>query len=249
MRFHFKSYFSQKNVLTLILIQCLFTSIFSQKVIQQNYRKFDEKLIHFGFMLGGNSTGFQVTPVSNAYEKYGIIALENVNQPGGQLGMVTTLKLGTPLLRLRFIPTLSFQERVLKYYYPPLKPEDKKEIFQEERVNSTNLDFPLMLQFRTARYNNFASYIVGGGQFTYDLQSTEKSNQSYTDPFVKIKAKDWQGQVGVGVEFFAVYFKMGLEIKYSQGFRNVVIKDLTPVSDPIDQLKNKVWWFSLILEG
>lgn len=227
------------------------TAFFSQaqKIKPQNYRKFDDKLIHFGFMLGGNTADFFTQPVPNAYEQYGLLALENGRQPGGQLGVVSTMKLGTPLLRLRFIPSLSFQERSLKYYYPPENQNETKEVVNEERVNSTNLDFPLMLQFRTARYNNFASYVLAGAQYTYDLQSTEKSNQSFTDPFVKIKASDWQGQVGVGVEFFAVYFKMGLEIKYSQGFRNILIQDYTTVSKPIDQLRNKVWSFSIIFEG
>lgn len=214
-----------------------------------NYRKFDDKLIHFGFLLGGNTADFLTRPVPNAYEKYGLTALENASQPGGQLGIVTTLKLGTPMLRLRFLPSLSFQERVLRYYYPSSNPEKTADDMNEERINSTNLDFPLMLQFRTMRYNNFASYVLGGIQYTYDLQSTENSNQSFTDPFVKINAEDWQGQVGVGVEFFAVYFKMGLEIKYSQGFQNAIIHDFTPVSNPVDQLRNKIWSFSIIFEG
>ncbi|MFN5416633.1 MAG: porin family protein [Flavobacteriia bacterium] len=235
--------------LVLIVFVSIASSLFAQKVKQKNYRKFDDQLIHFGFMLGGNTADFYTLPVSNAFEKYGITSIENDAQPGGQLGVVTSMKLGTPVLRLRFIPSLSFQERVLRYYTLPTDPTKTKDDMNEERVNSTNLDFPLMLQFRTLRYNNFAMYVLGGAQYTYDLQSSEKSNQSFTDPFVKIKAADWQGQVGLGVEFFAVYFKMGLEIKYSQGFHNALINDFTPVSLPLDQLRNKVWSFSIIFEG
>jgi hypothetical protein len=224
-------------------------TIFAQKQKQWNYRKFDEKLIHFGFLLGGNTADFQLTPTANMYEKYGLNALETVAIPGGQIGVVTTLKLGTPILRLRAIPSLSFQERALKYYYPNVDPSIKIETLNEERVNSTNFDMPVMLQIRTLRYNNFASYVLGGIQYSYDFQSAENANQNFTDPFVKIKANDWQGQVGIGVEFFAVYFKMGLEIKYSQGWNNTIINDFTPVSYPIDQLRTKVWYFSLIFEG
>ena len=231
------------------LLTFLSQSLYGQQQKTQNYRKFDQTLIHFGAVMGGNTANFYTQPVPNAYEKYGLTALENERQPGGHIGIVTTMKLGTPLLRLRFITSISFQERVLRYYYLPTDPNSKTPKVNEERINSTNLDFPLMLQFRTARYNNFASYILGGVQYTYDLQSSEKANQSFTDPFVKIKAEDWQGQVGVGVEFFAVYFKMALEVKYSQGFKNILIHDNTPVSNPIDQLRSKVWTFSLILEG
>lgn len=233
-----------------VLFTCMCAlGIFAQKPKPLNYKKFDDKLIHFGCVMGGNTADFDVTPVSNAYEKFGVKSIENKRQAGGHLGLVTDLKLGTPMLRLRFLPSLSFQERVINYTFQAVDPEAEKDDFNEERVNSTNLDFPLLLQFRTMRYNNFATYVVGGMQYTYDLQSQANSNQSLTDPFVKIKAEDWFGQIGLGVEFFAVYFKCGLEIKYSQGFNNVFIQDFTPISLPIEQIKNKVWTFSIIFEG
>lgn len=232
-----------------ILFCILVGAALAQPEKTRNYRRFDDRTLHFGFMLGGNTANFNAFPVPDAYTKYGLKSLESHSTPGGQVGIVTTLKLFTPVIRLRFIPTLSFQERVLQYYYTNPDPAAKKDIYNEERVNSTNLDFPLMLQFRTLRLNNFASYVLVGGQYSFDLQSQEKASQSFVDPFIKIKANDFQGQVGAGVEFFAPYFKFGLEIKYSQSFSNSLIQDGTPVSKPIDQLFNKVWWVSLIFEG
>jgi len=169
------------------------------------------------------------------------------SSPGGQIGMLTTMKLGTPVLRLRFIPTLSFQERILRYQ--SLDSFNFKKGVGEERVNSTNVDLPLMLQFRTKRFNNFTAYTLLGAQYSIDLQSQEKASQNYIDPFVKIKRNDFQGQIGGGVEFFAPFFKVGFEIKYSHGFKSSFVQDNTPVSNPINQLYNKVWWFSIIFEG
>jgi hypothetical protein len=233
-------------VITFCLVQ---VALLAQKEKPKNYRRFDERFIHFGFMLGGNTANFKLIPVPDAYEKYQITSLESHRTPGGQVGIVTTMKLGHPVVRLRFIPTLSFQERVIQYYTVNPAPNATKDLYHEERVNSTNLDFPLMLQFRTLRYNNFASYVLFGAQYSYDLQSFEKSSQNFNDPFIKIKANDFQGQVGGGLEFFAPYFKFGLELKYSQGFSNSFIQDKTTVSKPIDQLFNRVLWFSLIFEG
>ena len=223
--------------------------MYSQIEKPQNYRKFDQRLLHFGFTLGVNTADFTPYPVLDAYEQYGILSIDNKRQPGGQVGIVTSLKLGHPVVRLRFIPTLSFQERVLSYVYEdPAKSPSLNKI-NEERVNSTNLDFPLMLQFRTTRFNNFTSYVLGGIQSSLDLQSQEDASQSFTDPFVKIRKEDWQGQVGGGVEFFMPYFKLGIELKFSHSFSNVMINDFTPVSRPIDKMYNRVWWFSLIFEG
>lgn len=233
------------------LIAAVFVSslVFSQKEKPKNYRKFDEKWLHFGFMLGINTSNFKVSPKVDAYSQYGLKSVVSTKTPGGQVGIVTSLKLGTPVVRLRFIPTLSFQEKVINYSFVNPDPAAKTDKILEERVNSTNLDFPLMFQFRTMRLNNFTAYALGGAQYSYDLQSQEDASQSFIDPFIKIKANDWQGQVGAGLEWFAVYFKFSFEVKYSFGVDNVFIQDGTNVSKPIDQLRNRAVWFSIIFEG
>lgn len=220
----------------------------AQKEKPKNYPRYDEKILHFGFTLGGNVSNFTSYVVPDAYDKYQVIRLENVSQPGGQVGFVSSLRLGSPVFRLRTTPCISFQERLLKYTL--VDPEDpEKEVFNEERVNSTNLEFPLMIQFRTLRFNNFTSYFLLGGQYSRDMQTQENAVQSFIDPFIKIRADDFQGQAGIGVEFFAPFFKCGLEIKFSQSFLNSFIQDNTPSSNPIQSLYTKTWLFSIIFEG
>ena len=235
-----------KNKFLIVQFLLIFAS-FGQKYKQERYKNFDKRLFHFGFMLGFNTSDFAVYQKNEAYQSHGLVSLSNDSQPGGQLGILATMKLGTPMLRLRFMPTLSFQERVL--IYQSLDSINFRNGVGEERVNSTSLDFPLMLQFRTKRYNNFTAYALIGGQYSIDLQSQEKASQNYIDPFIKIKKNDFQGQIGGGVEFFAPFFKFGLELKYSHGFKSSFIQDWTPISNPIDQLYNKSWWFSIIFEG
>ena len=232
-------------IITLLIV----SSTFAQKEKPQNYKRFDEKLLHFGFMLGFNKSDFTVYQNLDAYSKYGLKTLTTTKTPGGQVGIVTTMKLFTPVVRLRFIPTLSFQERVLNYTFVNKIDPKGKDLIYEKRVGSTNLNFPLMLQFRTLRLNNFAAYLLIGAQYTMDLQSQEKASQNYTNPFIKIKKNDYQGQIGAGLEFFAPYFKFGMELKYSQGFNNSFIQDNTEPSNPIDRLYNKTLWISFIFEG
>lgn len=216
--------------------------------VTQNYRKFDRKLVHFGFMLGVNTSDFSVQYKPNMLNDYNVYSISNKSQPGFQLGIISSLKLGSPLLRLRFIPSLSFQERVLNYTFLS-EDQDKDFDTYEERVGSTNLDFPLLLKFRTARYNNFAAYIIGGAQYTLDLQSKEKSAQKYGDPFIKIYRDDFQAQIGAGADFFLPFFKFGIEIKLSHGIKNALIQDNTRLSNPVNALYNRVWWISLTFEG
>jgi len=232
--------------IVLIIFLVPFT-LLGQRFKQDCYKNFDRRLFHFGFMLGFNTSDFTLYPELNNYENYKILTVENDAQPGGQLGILTTMRIGTPMVRLRFIPTISFQERSIKYRF-----EDTTKVgfrIEDERVNSTNLDFPLMLQFRTRRLNNFAAYCLIGGQYSLDLQSQEKASQDYIDPFIKIKRQDWQGQIGAGLEFFAPYFKFGLELKFTHGFGNSFVKDNTYIAAPIRNLYNRGWVVSFIFEG
>jgi len=232
---------------TLVISFFVAFATFAQKEKPLNYRRFDEKVIHFGFMLGGNTADYSLFVKNDAFESHGVTSLIAQSTPGGQLGVVATLKCGTPVVRLRFIPSLSFQERVLNYKF--IDDTYTGSVDNQERINSTSLDFPLMLQFRTLRINNFAAYALVGGQYSVDLQSQAEANQDFVDPFIKMKRHDWHAQVGGGIEFFATYFKFGLELKYSHGLVPSFIQDNTPVSRPIDNFYNRNWVISLIFEG
>ncbi|MEX1192039.1 MAG: porin family protein [Brumimicrobium sp.] len=241
----------KKSLFISILFVLVLSSGFAQRsLVTKNYRNFDRKFIHFGFMLGINTADFSTRYNPNMLTNYNTYSVENKSQPGFQLGIISSMKLGTPNIRLRFIPSLSFQERILIYTYLG-EDEEGEQIFEteDERVGSTNLDFPLMFKFRTNRYNNFAAYVIAGAQYTLDLQSQEEASQKYADPFIKIKRDDLQGQVGAGVDFFLPYFKFGMELKLSHGLMNGLIQDGTRLSQPIDALYNRVWWFSLTFEG
>lgn len=239
----------RKLIFILIISFIGINSGFSQRSpLTKNYRKFDRKVMHFGFMLGVNTSDFSTEYKPNMLAEYDVYSITNKSQPGFQLGLISSLKLWTPLLRLRFIPSLSFQERVLFY---TVSSDDPLKEFEEvdERVGSTNIDFPLLLKFRTARYNNFAAYIIGGAQYTLDLQTKQDNSQKFGDPFIKLFRDDFQAQIGAGVDFFLPFFKFGIEIKYSHGLKNALIQDDTRLSKPIEALYNRVWWISLTFEG
>jgi hypothetical protein len=234
--------------LILSLIICFSFGAIAQKEKPLNYRKFDKRLFHFGFMLGANTSSYTITPKKDAFQTYGLKSLTVNSQPGAQLGILTTLRCGTPMVRLRLLPSLSFQERIIHQVF--VDPDDiSQEIINDERVHSTNIDIPLLFQFRTLRFNNFTAYCMVGGQFTVDLQSQQNATQKFDDPFIKMKKFDYLGQVGGGIEFFAPFFKFSLEIKYSHSFVNGFIQDNTRVSSPINKIYNSGWVFSLIFEG
>lgn len=236
-----------RKLLVVIVCVGLSTSLWSQlNQKTENYKKFDRRWFHFGFMLGLNTADFYLIPTTNTALTPGLVNMTTKSQPGFNLGIISSFKLGHPTLTLRFIPSLSFMERVVNYHFIDNNGEDE---FLERRVESTNLDFPLLLKYRTMRYNNFAAYFIGGVQYTVDLQSKQDVAQIYSNPIFKLKKHDFQGQIGAGVDFFLPYFKFGIEVKMSHSIINNLYQDNTRISMPIDRLYNRVVWFCLTFEG
>ena len=76
--------------IVLIIFLVPFT-LLGQRFKQERYKNFDRRLFHFGFMLGFNTSDFTLYPELNNYENYKILTVENDAQPGGQLGILTTI--------------------------------------------------------------------------------------------------------------------------------------------------------------
>ncbi|MBK9761381.1 MAG: hypothetical protein IPO90_15770 [Flavobacteriales bacterium] len=130
---------------TAIFIILLLTTVlggrqaFGQKrIVTQNLQNFDLRPLHFGFLLGYNTSDFFLKLKPNAPFTDSIQVVDHIRQPGFNLGIVTSFNM-TPNLSLRFIPTLSFQDRVLSYRF---KKSDGKTITFDKPVESTWLEFP-----------------------------------------------------------------------------------------------------------
>ena len=74
------------RLLTVLILLFSF-SVLSQKEKPKNYRRFDERLIHFGFMLGANTANFSLYQKPNAYETFGLKSLSTRSSAGGQVAI------------------------------------------------------------------------------------------------------------------------------------------------------------------
>ncbi len=234
-----------RYITILLLVFCSF-----QSKAQQigNLQSFDRQIIHFGFVLGYNQADFYMEPNQNRVLNDTIMVMQVDRRPGFNLGIVSSLN-PTPNFKIRFIPTLSFQERGLEYTF--YQEPDTTE-FWVKPVESVFLDFPLLFKFRTNRINNFAAYMITGGRFGLDMSSNKdvkNSTASLQDQIVKIQKADFGYEIGGGFDFFLEYFKFGIELKLGVGRRNMLIQENLKFSDPIGSLRSKVWTVSLTFEG
>lgn len=230
------------------LFMLLLSSVFAQRETTLNLPKFDHRFMHFGFLLGINSADFILerhppsVPGSDT-----LYVVEPNSTTGFNLGIISAMHFG-PHFSLRFTPNLAFAQRKLTYTFQTLEGEKK----YVKEIESTLINFPLNIKFKSARVNNFSAYIIGGAAYSLDLASNadaENNSNNLNDLIVKIGRNDIMGQIGFGTDFYLEYFKFGIELKMSYGLNNYHVKEDNAFSNPIDKLRSKMFLLSLTFEG
>ena len=212
----------------------------------KNMPNFDLHRFHFGFLLSYNTSDFYTRMKPNSVFGDSLLEMQHQKQPGFNLGIVASLNM-TKNLSLRFLPTLSFQDRILQYEF---RDPVVGSVFFQKQVESTYLEFPLLVKLRSDRINNFAAYLIAGGHFGIDMASQKDVNQDLDDEVViKLKKNDYAAEVGGGFDMFLPYFKFGIELKTGIGIPNLLIDDDTRFSRPIQSLRSKVWVLTFTFEG
>ena len=241
-----------KKIITVILF--LVVSFWSMQSHAQekkeqikNLPKFDLQYYHFGFVLSLNTSSLIIDYKEQSLQDTNIIAINNLSKPGFNLGMVASLDLSGNW-HIRFVPTLTFSERVLEYTI--LLENGTTEIIQKD-VNSTYIDFPILFKYRTNRMNNAAPYVLLGAQFSIDVASQKHVNNKKdgNDIIIKLDNTNFSGSAGLGIDFFLPYFKFGIELKANIGIKNLLIDDDTKFSAPLESLRSQSIMLSFTFEG
>ena len=230
-----------------ILLAILITSTLNVSAqmdnVPENLSKYDEQNVHFGFSLGINSSNFVINRVGDLKIRDTIYSVESESVSGLSLGIVSNLRI-SDLFDFRFIPTLSFGQRNLNYHFIY---SDTTEARTQKRVESTYLEFPLDLKFKSRRINNYRIYVLAGWKFSIDMVSQAKVRKSDKD-IIKLNRNDYGYEIGLGFDFYLTYFKFSPEIKMYNGMTNLLVQEETQFSSPIDKLYGKTFMISLLFE-
>ncbi len=180
-----------------------------------NLQQADQKLIHFGFILGLHTQDFAFTP-SEAPDKDGIIWYPEIASPapGFTVGIISDLRLGE-YFNLRFTPSLNFGDRSITFagFKDGVKVDE-----YNTTVLSTLTSFPLEIKYRAKRRNNYRPYLIAGGGATIDFSRKK-------DLTILLKPADYFISFGVGCDFYLPYFKLSPELKMCIGFNNMIDRD------------------------
>ena len=235
-----------KNILYAIVIMT-FASISAQGQRRQvmNLEKYDRAKIHFGFVLGVNVSKFRVDPVQDLRVIDTVYAITPKGTSGLNLGIVSNIKLGEHW-DFRFIPALAFTQRNLEYSMIYTDPKYTEETIVKQ-VESTYLEFPFLLKFKSSRIDNYRVYVIAGWKYAIDMVSQAKVLAKDKE-IIKLNKRDNGYEIGVGFDFYMTYFKFSPELKMYNGVKNLLVQDNRRFSSPIHSLHSKTFMISLLFE-
>ncbi len=216
----------------------------AQRPRPENLPKFDASPYHFGFTLGVNQMNFSVKNEPDLKQFDSLYVIEPVPQMGFNIGIVSDLTINNNL-NLRFLPTLAFGDRKLNY---SMIAKDSLLQTNTKSVESTYIDLPFYLKFKTNRLVNTRAYVISGVKYSIDLASQSNKKEKTNEILLKLKRNDIAFEIGTGFDFYLEYFKFGIEIKMAYGMRDLLKREDNIYTNSIKKLNSKIFWLSFTFE-
>lgn len=232
------------HIIFALVLLLIHFNLSGQKQKPKNESWYDEKLIHFGFSLGFNAMDFNITPSQEYLAKDSLYPEVSKLNPGINIQIVIDLRPANHM-DLRFLPGVSFGQRNIRYYKNQVLYND------QQRLESSFLEFPLLLKLKGDRMNNVRPYVVGGLNYRYDLAAKKEFDEE-KPIFIRIKKPDLYYEAGAGLDFYLPYFKFSVELKMSNGLGDVLVREYAPghpeFVNAIEKLKSQIWILSFHFE-
>ena len=213
-------------ILFLLINKISFAQIFPKP---QNLPLFDKKPLHFGFLTGLNNYDFKILPSEASNND--ILRYNSKNQHGFNLGIISNIKINN-IIDFRITPSLVFTERIIEY-----KLQEETNIIIKN-IESTFIDVPLIIKYKSERYNNGRAFLITGFKYSYDLASQKNIDDGGED-IIKINNHDLLYEFGGGIDFYFEYFKFSIQIKSSIGLVNVLNQEDSNYSNILNKLKTR----------
>jgi hypothetical protein len=225
------------RIIFTIVLLILSAHTFAQKQKPKNESWYDEKFLHFGFSLGFNTMDFNITPSLKNMQVDSLYPEVSILNPGINIQIVTNLKPAS-FFDIRFLPGVSFGQRSIRFYKNHVLVND------QQKLESSFLEFPLLLKFKGMRLNNTRPYVIGGLNYRYDLAGKKEYDEE-KPIYLRVRRSDLYYELGSGIDFYLPYFKLSVELKMSNGMRDVLVHDpatgFPQYSRAIEKMKSQIW--------
>ena len=227
------------NSRIIILLTLWIYVAFSQEEKPLNNPIYDNQPYHFGFTLGISNTKFQLDYKELFLSQNNFDQILSKHEPGFNVGIIMDLRIGQNT-NLRLTPSFNFSDQKLYFIK-----NNMKNIYPENNTGVSNFELPIYLKYRSDRINNGRIYLLFGGNFMLNMSGVEKLQVADN---IKFKETNYSIDFGFGIDMYFAYFKFSPEIKYSYGFKNMLVTQNNEQSNLINTLYTRGILISLTFE-
>lgn len=223
---------SAKVIVALLMILSVYDAAAQQRKtswVKRNNPNYDDRKLTYGFLIGLHSTAYQIKYsdrfVSQEFDT--LYAVEPDWSPGFALGFIMNYKVAD-LLDLRLTPTVAFYEHKLLYRYTDDQPND------EQTIETTMVEFPILLKFKSERRENLRMYMIGGVKPA--IEASGKKDLKNVTSELEVTGGNLSLDVGFGLDIYYPLFKFSPELRFSRGMVNVLDNTRNIYGQPLQRV-------------
>ena len=223
-----------------IIVVLLFLGFGLRAQAQELNPLYDRKPVRFGFGLMGNTAKLKFTVKDNSLLSDTLQSIEQVTYPGFGLGGLANFRLAENW-DIRTMINIQFAQRDMNYQF-------RKDVVKTAQIESTYMELPLALKYKSKRHKNWRMYVIGGLTYRFDFTSDAQTDRSDTKPIVALYPNTFSYDMGVGLDVYFEFFKFSPEIKLSNGLGNQLVPDGFIYAGSLERVSPKLIQFSLIFQ-
>lgn len=191
-----------------------------------NLPYYDDKFMHYGFTLGVNASGFKSKVSSGYFDNDTTLNVSPTYTPGFSLGFIVNFRLHEHF-DLRILPTVGFYSRSVTY--------DFTNSIDIQTIESTFMEIPLLLKYKSMRRGNSRVYVLGGFKAAIEAGAKKKQRKSSD---LRTNGFDLCLDLGVGMDLYCPLFKFSPELRFSHGLLDLLSNDPNVYSSSLSRLSS-----------
>lgn len=181
--------------------------------VRRHLEFYDDKPIHYGFLLALPITRFNVRHSDTFLEADSAYSIVSPAKGAFRVGFTVNAFL-TDHFDIRTTPSVSLYERQVRYSYPNAD-------YRFESRESTWIEVPLLLKYKSVRRGNTRMYLIAGLGLGIET-NVKRSRGGGGGTQLDTKTSDLTIEYGIGLEQFFQYFKFAPELRFSHGIGNIL---------------------------
>ena len=221
-----------RNKITCFILVLLFSSISAEAQVEKrgqniNNPNYDQRFVSYGFLLAIHTSNYKLeysdafaTPESPVNQQYNLDQIHSVLPrwtTGFNLGFIVNFRFSDQF-DTRLTPQVAFYEHHLDYRFLP-QGSGNGPIKVEQIVESTLVEFPLLLKYKSERRGNTRVYLVTGAKVGVEVAGKNKIESG--NELLDIREGNLTAEVGAGLDIYFPLFKFSPEVRYSRGLTNL----------------------------